>query len=206
VLPKETHPDESLPGIRGGARRGAGRNIERLGGARTADQAQSTLRFAQANSQLAKSVSAVDTEYNRFLPDTKMLNATGRGIQRLKTDQDQFNESVRSGTRFQQKYNEEQERQRKIYGNRYPVGTVKPDGMAKGIPQGSSSGGTYRTGVFSPIDGQKRLNAIYGANEMLASKLLALEAKGLNVSSEKLTLQNQINRIQSKCNTVYKTF
>lgn len=189
--------DESLPGIRGGARRGAGRNIERLGGARTADQAQSTLRLAQANSQLAKSVSAVDTEYNRFLPDTKMLNATGRGIQRLKTDQDQFNESVKSGTRFQQKYNEEQERQRKIYGNRYPVGTVKPDGMAKGAPQGSSPGGTYRTGVFSPIDGQKRLNAIYGANEMLASKLLALEAKGLNVSSEKLTLQNQVNRIQS---------
>ena len=62
---------------------------------------------------------------------------------------------------------------------------------------GSSSGGTYMTGVFSPIDGQKRLNAIYGANEMLASKLLALEAKGLNISSEKLTLQNQINRIQS---------
>jgi hypothetical protein len=64
-------------------------------------------------------------------------------------------------------------------------------------PQNAGSGGTYRTGVFSPIDGQKRLNAIYGANEMLASKLLALEAKGLNVSSEKLTLQNQINRIQS---------
>lgn len=63
--------------------------------------------------------------------------------------------------------------------------------------QNTGSGGTYRTGVFSPIDGQKRLNAIYGANEMLASKLLALEAKGLNVSSEKLTLQNQINRIQS---------
>lgn len=173
--------DESLPGIRGGARRGAGRNIERLGGARTADQAQSTLRFAQANSQLAKSVSAVDTEYNRFLPDTKMLNATGRGIQRLKTDQDQFNESVKSGTRFQQKYNEEQERQRKIYGNRYPVGTVKPDGMAKG----------------APIDGQKKLTSIYNANRILLGKVVELEARGLNAASERIAIRNQENRILS---------
>ena len=102
------------PLMSGGARRRVTGPIERLGGARTLDEAQATLRLAQANTQLAQSTKKVDAEFNRFLPDTNLLNATARGIQRIQTNQEALDASIASGIRFQERYNKEQERLRRL--------------------------------------------------------------------------------------------
>jgi murein DD-endopeptidase MepM/ murein hydrolase activator NlpD len=68
----------------------------------------------------------------KALPDEKILNAAGRGIKQLTTNQQEFNQSVESGTRFQQKFREEQERLAKIYGTATPAGTMAPGGRSAG--------------------------------------------------------------------------
>jgi hypothetical protein len=68
----------------------------------------------------------------RALPDEKILNAAARGIKQLTTNQQEFNQSVESGTRFQQKFREEQERLAKIYGTPTPIGTSAPGGKSPG--------------------------------------------------------------------------
>lgn len=126
------------PAMSGGARRRITGPIERLGGARTLDEAQATLRLAQANTQLAQSTKKVDAEFNRFLPDTNLLNATARGIQRIQTNQEAFNESLARGTRFQQRYNQEQERLRRL---------------GIGVPSMNMPGATGRTTGPFPVEG-----------------------------------------------------
>jgi len=146
-LPRPALPfgDVNQPARRGGARqagpsmiqgRAEPRIREVLGGARTADEAAATLRLAQATQKLSQATKTIDPQYNRFLPDEKMLNASGRGIQRLTTSQEEFNQAVARGIRFQEKYNKEQERLRKIYGVEMPVGTARPGGAAKGSGSG----------------------------------------------------------------------
>ena len=142
-LPRIALPfgDVNQPAVRGGARqagpsmiqgRAEPRIREVLGGARTADEAAATLRLAQATQKLSQATRTIDPQYNRFLPDEKMLNASGRGIQRLTTSQEEFNQAVASGTRFQQKFNQEQERLRKIYGTPAPVGMAQVGGTPGG--------------------------------------------------------------------------
>jgi tape measure domain-containing protein len=126
------------PAMSGGARRRITGPIERLGGARTLDEAQATLRLAQANTQLAQSTKKVDAEFNRFLPDTNLLNATARGIQRIQTNQEAFNESIARGIRFQEKLNREQERQRRL---------------GIGVPSTTMPGTTGRTAGPFPVEG-----------------------------------------------------
>lgn len=113
----------------GGARRRITGQVERLGGARTADEAAATLRLAQATDALVQSSSKIDPQYNRFLPDTAALNAVGRGITRLTTNQEEFNQTVQRGIRFEEKYNQELERRQRLgiggpVSNRMP-GTTK---------------------------------------------------------------------------------
>ncbi len=130
------------PAMSGGARRRITGQVERLGGrpgrGRTLDEAQATLRLAQANTQLAQSTKKVDAEFNRFLPDTNLLNATARGIQRIQTNQEAFNESLARGTRFQQRYNQEQERLRRL---------------GIGVPSMNMPGATGRTAGPFPVEG-----------------------------------------------------
>ena len=102
------------PAMGGGARRRITGAVERLGGARTADEAAATLRLAQATDELVKSSNKIDPQYNRFLPDTATLNATGRGIQRLTTNQEEFNQTVQRGIRFEEKYNQELQRRQRL--------------------------------------------------------------------------------------------
>ncbi len=117
------------PAMGGGARRRITGQVERLGGARTADEAAATLRLAQATDALVQSSSKIDPQYNRFLPDTAALNAVGRGITRLTTNQEEFNQTVQRGIRFEEKYNQELERRQRLgiggpVSNRMP-GTTK---------------------------------------------------------------------------------
>jgi tape measure domain-containing protein len=131
------------PAMSGGARRRITGQVERLGGLRTKDEAGATLRLAQATDVLAKSTNKIDPQYNRFLPDTQLLNATGRGIQRLTTDQEAFNQSIASGVRFTSKFNQEQERLRRL-----GIGTPASNRMP---------GTTAVTGGFFPTEGPMNL-------------------------------------------------
>ncbi len=147
------------PAMSGGARRRITGPIERLGGARTLDEAQATLRLAQANTQLAQSTKKVDAEFNRFLPDTNLLNATARGIQRIQTNQEAFNESIARGIRFQEKLNREQERQRRL---------------GIGVPSTTMPGTTRRTVGPFPVEGPMPLSSLGRG----AGKAAATTAKG----------------------------
>ena len=102
------------PLMGGGARRRITGSVERLGGARTADEAAATLRLAKATDVLASNTKKIDPQYNRFLPDTAALNAVNRGLQRLTTDQEQFNQTLQRGIRFTERYNQELERRRRL--------------------------------------------------------------------------------------------
>lgn len=102
------------PAMGGGARRRITGSVERLGGARTADEAAATLRLAQATDALSSSTKKIDPKYSRFLPDTKTLDATNRGIQRLITNQEEFDQAVRRGIRFNKRYNQELERRQRL--------------------------------------------------------------------------------------------
>lgn len=99
----------------GGARPLITGPVERLGGARTQDQADTALRFAQALKEQVRPLSQIDALYAgiaketsrlqqiKALPDTAMLNATARGLTTLETAQDRYNrELAESATRLQQ--------------------------------------------------------------------------------------------------------
>jgi len=140
------------PAMGGGARRRITGPVERLGSrsatgrfARTADEAAMALRFAQATDALVQSTSKIDLQYNRFLPSSELLNAANRGIQQLTTNQDAFNQSVASGTRFQEKYNQELERRRRL---------------GIGIPSGAMPGVTGRTAGPFPVEGPIPANQV----------------------------------------------
>lgn len=145
------------PAMGGGARRRITGPVERLGGARTADEAQATLRLAQANTTLAASVNKIDPQYNRFLPSSEMLNASTRGLQRLTTAQEAFDASVASGIRFQEKYNQELERRRRL---------------GIGVPSTVIPGTTGRFGGVFPTEGPIDMRGGLGTS-MLPSRQAA---------------------------------
>ena len=114
------------PAISGGARRAITGPVERLGGARTEDQAATALRFAQALKEQVRPLSQIQSLYAgiareaaqlqkiKALPDSAMLNAAGRGIKSLETAQDRYNRELQeSAERLQQVDRLEQSRQRR---------------------------------------------------------------------------------------------
>ena len=122
---------EVVGGLGGGAR-AALQNYEMLVNAagrlasRTQDQTDEALRFAQALEQQVRPLSQVDALYAgiaqqaaqmqrvKALPDSAMLNATGRGIQALGTAQDRYNTELKESTeRLQELDRLEQSRQRR---------------------------------------------------------------------------------------------
>jgi hypothetical protein len=103
------------PAMSGGARRLITGPTERLGGARTADEAAMALRYAQALKEQVRPLSQIQSLYAgigqaaaqtariKALPDSVMLNAAGRGIQQLELAQDRYNrELTESAQRLQQ--------------------------------------------------------------------------------------------------------
>ena len=103
------------PAMGGGARRRITGPVERLGGARTEDQAAMALRFAQALQEQVRPLSQIDALYAgiagqaaklqriKALPDSAMLNAAARGIKQLELGQDSYNRELKeSADRIQQ--------------------------------------------------------------------------------------------------------
>ena len=95
------------PAMSGGARRRITGPVERLGGARTEDQAAMALRFAQALQEQVRPLSQIDALYAgiagqaaklqsiKALPDSAMLNAAARGIKQLELGQDSYNRELK---------------------------------------------------------------------------------------------------------------
>ncbi len=103
------------PAMSGGARSLITGPVERLGGARTQDQADMALRFAQALKEQVRPLTQIQALYAgiaseaaamqrvKALPDAAMLNAASRGIKSLETGQDRYNrELAESAERLQQ--------------------------------------------------------------------------------------------------------
>jgi lambda family phage tail tape measure protein len=174
------------PAMSGGARRRITGPVERLGGARTDDEAAATLRLAQATNTLTQATNKIDPKYNRFLPSSELLNATGRGLQQLTTNQTAFNNTVASGIRFQEKYNQELERQQRlgigipsnrrpgttnaVFGGQFPVdgpvslqspGRRAVGGIGKRLP--GAIGASVIGGAFPLLFGQGGAAATGGA-------------------------------------------
>ena len=88
------------PAMGGGARPRITGPVERLGGARTQDQADMALRFAQALKEQVRPLSQIQYLYAgiasqaaklqtiKALPDTAMLNASARGLQTIESIED----------------------------------------------------------------------------------------------------------------------
>ena len=182
------------PAMSGGARRRITGPVERLGGARTDDEAAATLRLAQATNTLTQATNKIDPKYNRFLPSSELLNATGRGLQQLTTNQTAFNNTVASGIRFQEKYNQELERQQRlgigipsnrrpgttnaVFGGQFPVdgpvslqspGRRAVGGIGKRLPGAIGAG--VIGGAFPLLFGQGGAAATGGAIGGLAGGL-----------------------------------
>lgn len=103
------------PAMSGGARRRVTGPVERLGGARSADEAAAALRLAQNLKQVVRPLSQVEALYAgiageasklssiKALPSTEMLNASARGLQRIELAEDRINrERQESVERLQQ--------------------------------------------------------------------------------------------------------
>lgn len=91
------------PAMSGGARNLITGPVERLGGARTEDQAAMALRLAQGLTQQIHPLSQIQALYAgiteqanilsriKALPSAEMLNATGRGIKQIEVAEDKLN-------------------------------------------------------------------------------------------------------------------
>lgn len=161
------------PAMGGGARRRVTGAVERLGGARTADEAAATLRLAQATDAFAKSSNKIDPQYNRFLPSSELLNATGRGLQQLTTNQEAFNNTVASGIRFQDKYNQELERRRRL-----GIGGISVEGRNLEIPSNRKPGTTAAFSGQFPVAGPMNLGGGRGQSMLPGSQGAARSALG----------------------------
>ena len=91
------------PAMSGGARRRITGSVERLGGARTDDEAQRAPRLAQGVKEQVRPLSQIESLYAgiageaaklsriKALPDSQMLNASVRGIKQLESAEDSLN-------------------------------------------------------------------------------------------------------------------
>jgi hypothetical protein len=182
------------PAMSGGARRRITGPVERLGGARTEDQAAMALRFAQALQEQVRPLSQIDALYAgiagqaaklqqiKALPDAAMLNASARGIKQLETAEDRLNnERLESVTRLREIDRLEASRQRRAGKLReraaYEAGTA-PAAAETGIGGGlrNRAGGAISSaligGGFPLLFGQGPAAAAGGAVGGLAGGLV----------------------------------
>lgn len=150
------------PEMSGGARRRITGPVERLGGARTEDQAAMALRFAQALQQQIRPLSQIDALYAgiageaaklqqiKALPDSAMLNASARGIKQLQNAEELLNnERLESAARVRELDRLEASRERRAAKLRdraaYEAGAA-PTEVATGGGPGFGAGLRGRAG------------------------------------------------------------
>lgn len=180
----------------GGARRRITGPVERLGGARTADEAAMALRFAQALEEQARPLSQIQALYAgiageaaklqsiKALPDSQMLNASARGIKQLETAEDTLNkERQETVTRLKEIDRLEESRARRArklqerqqYMTGAPAETPAANGGFGGGLRGRAGGAISSAligGGFPLLFGQGPAAAAGGAIGGLAGGLL----------------------------------
>ncbi len=184
------------PAMSGGARRRITGSVERLGGARTEDQAAMALRFAQALEEQVRPLSQIQALYAgiagqavklqgiKALPDSTMLNASARGIKQLELGQDSYNRELKeSADRIQQLDRLEESRARRArklqdrqaYFNNEPASSVAGPGGFGTAMRGRAGGAISSAiigGGFPLLFGQGAAAATGGALGGLAGGLL----------------------------------
>jgi len=117
---------QGAPAMGGGARRRITGFVERLGGARTADEAAMALRFAQGLKEQVRPLSQIEALYAgiagealklqgiKALPSSEMLNAAARNLKQLTTNQVDYKKEVQeSADRIQELSKQEESRTRR---------------------------------------------------------------------------------------------
>jgi hypothetical protein len=182
------------PAMGGGARRRITGAVERLGGARTEDEAAMALRFAQALQEQVRPLSQIDALYAgiagqaaklqqvKALPDAAMLNASARGIKQLETAEDRLNnERLESVTRLREIDRLEASRERRAAKLReraaYEAGTTPTAAeIGRGGGLSNRAGGAISSaligGGFPLLFGQGPAAAAGGAVGGLAGGLV----------------------------------
>lgn len=174
------------PAMGGGARRRITGPVERLGGARTADEAAMALRFAQALQQQVKPLSQIDALYAgiageasklqkiKALPSTEMLNATARGLQTIESIENRrFTTAQRRAQKLQQiqDYYGDTGMANAGYGAQGPAvpptGIRRRTGIGAGAGFGNRAGGAISSAIigggFPLLFGQGPAAAVGGA-------------------------------------------
>lgn len=155
------------PAMSGGARRRITGPVERLGGARTSDEAAAALRLAQNIKQQVAPLSQVEALYAgiageaaklqriKALPDSSMLNAAVRGLQRLETAEDKLNgERAETAARLREidRLEEGRERRARKLADRaaYEAGAPAPS-LTAATSQGPSRLANIALGAGFPL-------------------------------------------------------
>jgi hypothetical protein len=171
------------PAMSGGARRRITGAVERLGGARVEDEAARALRFAQASGEQIRPLSQIQSLFAgiageaaklqriKALPDSRMLNASVRGIQQLEKAEDFLNrERQESATRLKEIDRLEEGRLRRARKVRLF--------LHGGIPSRSGGGGRSAGGGRSNVGGAISSALIGGGFPLLFGQGPAAAAGG----------------------------
>jgi hypothetical protein len=175
------------PAMSGGARRRITGPVERLGGARTGDEAQRALRLAQGLKEQVRPLSQIEFLYAgiageaaklsriKALPSTEMLNAAARGLQTIDSiEERRVTRAQRIGNKLQQIQN--------YYGDTGMAnagsGTQGPAVPPGGIPSRSGGGGRSAGGGRSNVGGAISSALIGGGFPLLFGQGPAAAAGG----------------------------
>jgi lambda family phage tail tape measure protein len=156
------------PAMSGGARRRITGSVERLGGARTDDEAQRALRLAQGVKEQVRPLSQIESLYagiageaaklsrTKALPSSEMLNAAARGLQTIDSiEERRVTRARRVGNKLQQirNYNGDTGMANAGFGMQGPA--VPPRGVPRrsGSGRGGGSGGRLGGAISGSIIG-----------------------------------------------------
>jgi tape measure domain-containing protein len=213
------------PAMGGGARRRVTGAVERLGGARTGDQAATALRFAQGLKEQVRPLSQIQALYAgiagealklqgiKALPDTQMLNAAARGLQTIESIEGR---RLQTAQRRRQKLQQIQNYYGDIgignAGAGFQGPAVPPGGIRRRTQAGTRSNAGFGRaasgalsnaaigGAFPLLFGQSRAAAAGGALGGIAGSLLGPSggfAGSLvgTILGEKLGQGNQVKQL-----------
>ena len=151
------------PAMGGGARRRVTGSVERLGGARSGDEAATALRFAQGLKEQVRPLSQIEALYAgiagealklqsiKALPDTQMLNAAARGLQTIEAIEGRRLETAkRRGQKLQeiQNYYGDTGMANAAYGFQGPA---VPSGGIRRNRTAATTGGGFGKGIRGAI-------------------------------------------------------
>jgi tape measure domain-containing protein len=170
------------PAMSGGARRRITGSVERLGGARTDDEAQRALRLAQGVKEQVRPLSQIESLYAgiageaaklsriKALPSSEMLNAAARGLQTIDSiEERRVTRARRVGNKLQQirNYNGDTGMANAGFGMQGPA--VPPSGVPRrsGSGRGGGSGGRLGGGSGGRLGGAISGSIIGGSFPLL---------------------------------------